>query len=326
MRSLLTLESSGDEKVKGGRSRSHARNTFALEPSLAPPAFTHARRRLRRWRAGRRRKAARWRASRCVRVARAPPRPDALVPPRRVSRIGARSLGFLRVADAVAPTPLPSPPTHQLLDESRLDKKYGAKSSDDSIAKNQRNDLIKGVQRGDDATERLDASVSMAQRTDDIGDDILESLQEQREKILSARCSAESMEGDMDISERKMTQMACEKCIQRWVLWVIAALFVGSSSSSLARRAGGARATAPPPSSARSASRTRTVCPRGCADAKAWDWASGIARRTGGGEQQRGGGGAARSGGGLAPSRRGERQGFEEGGARRTRRRRALAR
>jgi len=82
------------------------------------------------------------------------------------------------------------------------------------------------VQRGDDATERLDASVSMAQRTDDIGDDILESLQEQREKILSARCSAESMEGDMDISERKMTQMACEKCIQRWVLWVIAALFV----------------------------------------------------------------------------------------------------
>jgi hypothetical protein len=82
------------------------------------------------------------------------------------------------------------------------------------------------VQRGDDATERLDASVSMAQRTDEIGDDILQSLQEQREKILSARCSAEAMEGDMDISERKMTQMACEKCIQRWVLWVIAALFV----------------------------------------------------------------------------------------------------
>ena len=82
------------------------------------------------------------------------------------------------------------------------------------------------MQRGDDATERLDASVSMAQRTDEIGDDILQSLQEQREKILSARCSAESMEGDMDISERKMTQMACEKCIQRWVLWVIAALFV----------------------------------------------------------------------------------------------------
>ena len=126
------------------------------------------------------------------------------------------------------PTHLSTPAlaSHQLLNESRLDKKYGAKSSDDSIAKNQRNDLIKGVQRGDDATERLDASVSMAQRTDDIGDDILESLQEQREKILSARCSAEAMEGDMDISERKMTQMACEKCIQRWVLWVIAALFV----------------------------------------------------------------------------------------------------
>ena len=81
------------------------------------------------------------------------------------------------------------------------------------------------MQRGDDATERLDASVSMAQRTDDIGDDILESLQEQRRRS-SARCSAESMEGDMDISERKMTQMACE-VHPAWVLWVIAALVTG---------------------------------------------------------------------------------------------------
>jgi hypothetical protein len=24
------------------------------------------------------------------------------------------------------------------------------------------------------------------------------------------------MEGDMDVSERKMSRMACEKCIQRW--------------------------------------------------------------------------------------------------------------
>lgn len=162
---------------------------------------------------GRPRARSRWAGPRTSRCASAPPSP---------SRPASAPFGIRN--------PLTSQPpalaSHQLLNESRLDKKYGAKSSDDSIAKNQRNDLIKGVQRGDDATERLDASVSMAQRTDEIGDDILQSLQEQREKILSARCSAEAMEGDMDISERKMTQMACEKCIQRWVLWVIAALFV----------------------------------------------------------------------------------------------------
>ena len=56
-----------------------------------------------------------------------------------------------------------------------------------------------------------------------MGDAILQNLQEQREKILSARVSAETMEEDMNISERRMTRMACEKCIQKWVLWVILA-------------------------------------------------------------------------------------------------------
>jgi hypothetical protein len=32
---------------------------------------------------------------------------------------------------------------------------------------------------------------------------------------VSLYCS-EHMEGDMDVSERKMSRMACEKCIQRW--------------------------------------------------------------------------------------------------------------
>ena len=36
------------------------------------------------------------------------------------------------------------------------------------------------------------------------------------------------MEDDMSISERRMTRMACEKCIQKWVLWVIfAAVLAG---------------------------------------------------------------------------------------------------
>jgi hypothetical protein len=63
----------------------------------------------------------------------------------------------------------------------------------------------------------------MASRTDEVGDAILQNLQEQREKIMSARVSAETMEEDMNISERRMTRMAFEKCIQKWVLWVILA-------------------------------------------------------------------------------------------------------
>ena len=109
------------------------------------------------------------------------------------------------------------------MDESALDAKYGSRVSDESVSKGQRRDLIKGVKRGDDASERLDAAVSMASRTDEVGDAILQNLQEQREKIMSARVSAETMEEDMNISERRMTRMACEKCIQKWVLWVILA-------------------------------------------------------------------------------------------------------
>jgi len=116
-----------------------------------------------------------------------------------------------------------TPSSNQLLNESVLDLKYGTRVSDETVSKNQRRDLMKGVQRGDDATERLDAAVTMATRTDEVGDAILQNLQEQREKIVSARVSAETMEDDMNTSERKMTRMACEKCIQKWVLWVIAA-------------------------------------------------------------------------------------------------------
>ena len=69
------------------------------------------------------------------------------------------------------------------MDESALDAKYGSRVSDESVSKGQRRDLIKGVKRGDDASERLDAAVSMASRTDEVGDAILQNLQEQREKL-----------------------------------------------------------------------------------------------------------------------------------------------
>ena len=115
----------------------------------------------------------------------------------------------------------------QLLDESALNSKYGDKAADAEISKTQRKELVKGVARGDEASERLDKAYSMAQNTANAGDEILNKLHDQREKILSARCSAEAMEGDMDTSERKMSRMACEKCIQRWILWVIAFMFIG---------------------------------------------------------------------------------------------------
>ena len=115
----------------------------------------------------------------------------------------------------------------QLLNESALSAKYGEKAGDADIAKTQRKDLVKGVTRGDETTERLDSAYAMAQNSANAGEEILNNLHDQREKILSARCSAEAMEGDMDTSERKMSRMACEKCIQRWVLWVIAFMIIG---------------------------------------------------------------------------------------------------
>jgi hypothetical protein len=266
------------------------------------------------------------------------PAPGRARPPAsRFSAFGARSLGFLRVADAVAPTPSPSPPTHQLLDESRLDRKYGAKVSDDSIAKTQRGALVKGVQRGDDASERLDAAVGMATRTDAVGDGILRNLQEQRETILSARVSAEAMEGDMNISERRMRRMACEKFVQKWVLWFVAALFVFGCLFLIYWRVGlggGARAAAPAAvQRAECVADANGLYPRGCAgDAAGLGLGpGGIARGGDGGGNNNAVVEALREAlrRALAPSRsRGDDGGFEgEGGARRgLGGRRALAR
>lgn len=266
------------------------------------------------------------------------PAPGRARPPAsRFSAFRARSLGFLLVADAVAPAPSPSPPTHQLLDESRLDRKYGAKVSDDSIAKTQRGALVKGVQRGDDASERLDAAVGMATRTDAVGDGILRNLQEQREKILSARVSAEAMEGDMNISERRMRRMACEKFVQKWVLWFVAALFVFGCLFLIYWRVGlggGARAAAPAAvQRAECVADANGLYPRGCAGD-----AAGLGLGPGGIARGGDGGGnnnavvkvlreALRRASASSRSR-GDDGGFEgEGGARRgLRGRRALAR
>lgn len=94
------------------------------------------------------------------------------------------------------------------------------------MAGKQRKSLVKGVAKGEQNTQRLNSAHQMASNTADVGDEILKSLHNQREKIVSARVAAEGMEGDMDTSERKMRRMECEKCVQRWILWVIAGMFV----------------------------------------------------------------------------------------------------
>ena len=113
-------------------------------------------------------------------------------------------------------------PPRQLLDESVLALKYGTRASDETVGRNQRSDLLKGVKLGDENSARLASSIKMAAHTDTVGEAILQNLTTQRDTITRARVSAETMEEDMDISERKMTRMACEKCLQRWVLFVIA--------------------------------------------------------------------------------------------------------
>jgi len=58
------------------------------------------------------------------------------------------------------------------------------------VSKGQRKGLVQGVARGDETSDRLDKAHTMAQNTTRAGDEILNKLHGQREKVLSARCSA----------------------------------------------------------------------------------------------------------------------------------------
>lgn len=84
-----------------------------------------------------------------------------------------------------------------------------------------------GVERASENAERLERTSRTARESATTGENILTSLREQRDKILSARASAGHMERDMDKSERRMTQLGCEKCVQRWAFCVLVTLVLG---------------------------------------------------------------------------------------------------
>ena len=62
------------------------------------------------------------------------------------------------------------------------------------------------------------------------GDAILTALHGQRNKVLSARVNNESMQSDMDVSERRMSRMACERCVQRYICLICLLLVIGGAS------------------------------------------------------------------------------------------------
>ena len=74
-----------------------------------------------------------------------------------------------------------------MLDDHALKKRYGEKSGNSEVEKLQRKELVRGVARGDETSDRLDRTYKMAGNANNIGDEILLKLQGQREKILSAR-------------------------------------------------------------------------------------------------------------------------------------------
>ena len=87
-----------------------------------------------------------------------------------------------------------------------------------------RKSAIEGVERSSANADRLEQTARTAVESAQTGENILSKLHDQREKILSARASAGHMERDMDKSERRMTQLGCEKCMQRWAFCVLVLL------------------------------------------------------------------------------------------------------
>ena len=87
-----------------------------------------------------------------------------------------------------------------------------------------------GVERSSVNEERLEQTARTAQESAETGENILSKLHDQREKILSARASAGYMERDMDKSAKRMTQLGCEKCMQRWAFCVLVVLVLGGLS------------------------------------------------------------------------------------------------
>ena len=88
--------------------------------------------------------------------------------------------------------------------------------------------LIASVSNADHLSETLEQAHRIATETDDAGETILKSLSQQKNRLLSARAAATSMERDMESSERKLRRMGYEKCVQKWMWHVVALCFIGA--------------------------------------------------------------------------------------------------
>ena len=91
-----------------------------------------------------------------------------------------------------------------------------------------RDALVNSVSNADNLSETLERAHKTASETDDAGETILKSLSQQKNRLLSARAAASSMERDMESSERKLRRMGYEKCIQRWMWHVVALCIVAA--------------------------------------------------------------------------------------------------
>ena len=91
-----------------------------------------------------------------------------------------------------------------------------------------RDALVNSVSNADNLSETLERAHKTASETDDAGETILKSLSQQKNRLLSARAAAASMERDMESSERKLRRMGYEKCIHRWMWHVVALCIVAA--------------------------------------------------------------------------------------------------
>ncbi len=91
-----------------------------------------------------------------------------------------------------------------------------------------RDALVNSVSNADNLSETLERAHKTASETDDAGETILKSLSQQKNRLLSTRAAAASMERDMESSERKLRRMGYENCIQRWMWHVVALCIVAA--------------------------------------------------------------------------------------------------
>ena len=88
--------------------------------------------------------------------------------------------------------------------------------------------MVQSVSQADRLSDTLERAHKLASESDDAGEAILKSLNGQRNRLLSASAAANSMERDIESSERKLRRMGYEKCIQKWMWHIVALCFVSA--------------------------------------------------------------------------------------------------